>query len=121
MAYTPATTQQQARALRINPTDAERKLWSLLRGRQIDGFRFRRQHPAPPYILDFACPEAMIAIEADGGQHNGSARDEHRDKGLKSLGWRVLRFWNNDILANPEGVAETIRVALVDEVRDQEH
>lgn len=113
MAYIPAATRKQARALRTAPTDAERKLWSLLRGRQIEGFRFRRQHPVPPYILDFACPEAMIAVEADGGQHNGSVRDEHRDHGLALLGWRVLRFWNTDILANPDGVAETIRHALM--------
>ena len=115
MAYTPASTRKQARALRAEPTDAERKLWSLLRSRQIAGYRFRRQHPVPPYILDFACVEARLAVEADGGQHNGSARDEHRDNALSSLGWRMLRFWNTDILANPDGVAETILGALMKE------
>ncbi|MBP2291659.1 endonuclease domain-containing protein [Azospirillum rugosum] len=115
MAYTPAATKNQARALRAEPTDAERKLWSLLRGQQIAGFRFRRQHPVPPYILDFACLEAKVAVEADGGQHNGSAHDHHRDRELASLGWRILRFWNTDILANPDGVAETVWNALMNE------
>ncbi|MBP2314803.1 endonuclease domain-containing protein [Azospirillum soli] len=118
MAYTPRATRTQARSLRTNPTDAERKLWALLRGRQIDGLRFRRQHPVPPYILDFACVEMMVAVEADGGQHNESQHDAHRDAELRSFGWRVLRFWNTDILQNPEGVAETIRAALVGDGRE---
>ncbi|KAA0682810.1 endonuclease domain-containing protein [Roseomonas genomospecies 6] len=113
MAYTPATTKRQARDLRSNPTDAERKLWSLLRGRQLAGHRFRRQHPVPPFILDFACVEARLAVEADGGQHNGSERDEQRDRILADLGWRVLRFWNPDILATPDAVAETVLATLL--------
>lgn len=112
MSNTPPTTLDKARALRVEGTDAEKVLWRLLRGRRLDGWKFRRQHPVPPYILDFACLELKIAVEADGGQHNGSLHDEQRAEFLAHLGWRVLRFWNNDILANPEGVAETIRVAL---------
>ena len=112
MAYVPAGTKTQARAMRSIPTDAERVLWRMLRGRQLDGRRFRRQHPVPPFVLDFACMDAMLAIEADGGQHNGSAHDSYRDHVLRGLGWRLLRFWNTDILSNPEGVAETIRAAL---------
>ncbi|MBP2295209.1 endonuclease domain-containing protein [Azospirillum rugosum] len=99
--------------MRTELTDAERVLWRLLRGRRIDGWKFRRQHPVPPYVLDFACVEAHLAVEADGGQHNGSLRDDARAEFLVAAGWRVLRFWNNDILANPDGVGETIRVALV--------
>ncbi|HEY0838072.1 MAG TPA: DUF559 domain-containing protein [Azospirillum sp.] len=112
MAYVPAQTTRRARALRSTPTDAEQVLWRMLRGRQLGGWRFRRQHPVAPYVLDFACLDAMLAVEADGGQHNGSQHDAYRDHVLRGFGWRVLRFWNTDFLANPEGVAETIRAAL---------
>lgn len=104
----------RARELRTQPTDAERKLWSLLRQGQLGGWRFRRQHPIPPYIADFACIEAKLVIEADGGQHAESSYDEARDRHLRNLGWRVLRFWNPEVLTNPEGVAETILAALSD-------
>ncbi|HYD68666.1 endonuclease domain-containing protein [Azospirillum sp.] len=105
-------TRDQARDMRRIPTDAERRLWSIVRRRQLGGWYFRRQHPIPPYIADFACIEAMLVVEADGGQHNESPHDAVRDRHLQSLGWRVLRFWNNDILANPEGVASVILDAL---------
>jgi primosomal protein N' (replication factor Y) len=93
-------------------TDAERRLWSRLRERQLATWRFRRQHPVPPYVADFACLEAKLIVEVDGGQHAGSAIDKQRDRRLRSLGWRVLRFWNNDVLANEDGVIETILAAL---------
>jgi len=101
-------SSRQARRLRATMTDAERRLWSVLRSRQLDGFKFRRQHPLGPYILDFACIEHRLVIEADGGQHVGNAKDDSRTAWLESTGWRVVRFWNNDILKNTQGVLETI-------------
>lgn len=101
----PEKTRDRARTMRHVPTDAERRLWSILRRRQIGGWYFRRQHSNPPYIADFACVEAMLVVEADGGQHADSAYDAARDRYLQLHGWRILRFWNNDVLRNPEGVA----------------
>ena len=101
----------RARRLRANLTDAERALWRELRQRQL-GWRFRRQFPIPPYVVDFACIEARLLVEADGGQHALSGRDRRRDARLRALGWRVLRFWNNDILQNRAGVLQTIAEPL---------
>lgn len=101
---------RRARRLRIAATDAERCLWGALRRAQL-GWEFRRQHPIPPYIVDFACIAARLVIEVDGGQHGGRA-DQSRDAFLQRGGWRVLRFWNNDVLQNREGVVETILAAL---------
>ena len=101
-------TQHFARALRNDPTDCERKLWQFLRLRQLGGFRFRRQVPIGRYIADFACVEAKLIIELDGGQHQGSAHDLHRDAELIKLGFRVLRFWNNQVLQETEAVLEEI-------------
>ena len=103
---------QQARALRVTMTDAERRLWACLRGRRLVGYKFRREHPLGRYILDFACIEHRLAIEADGGQHSESVADERRTAWLERQGWRALRFWNNEILTNSEGVQETILQAL---------
>lgn len=89
---------RRARGLRAAATDAERHLWGALRGAQL-GWDFRRQHPIPPYIVDFACIAARLIIEVDGGQHGGPA-DQVRDTFLRRHGWRVLRFWNNDVLKN---------------------
>jgi very-short-patch-repair endonuclease len=97
-----------ARTLRRNLTDAERRLWSLLRDRRLDGHKFRRQHPVGPFILDFACVEHQLVVEADGGQHADSERDKRRDIYLRRHGWRILRFWNHDILSNSEGVRSEI-------------
>jgi len=104
---------ESARRLRRNPTDAERRLWQLLRHRQLEGLRFRRQAPVGVYVLDFVCFEAALVVEIDGGQHAiEKAADEHRSAWLESQGFRILRFWNNDVLGNPEGVVEAIRSLL---------
>jgi very-short-patch-repair endonuclease len=93
-------------------TDAERRLWSALRGRRLHGYKFRRQHPLGPFIVDFVAIAHRLVIEADGGQHVESECDRRRTLWLERHGWRVLRFWNNDILANPEGVQLTVLQAL---------
>ncbi len=97
------------RRLRNAPTDAELKLWQRLRGRQIEGCKFRRQHPFLDFIVDFACLERQVVVELDGGQHADSmAYDSHRTRALESAGFAVLRFWNNDVLENTDGVLEVI-------------
>src|SRR5258708_2336117 len=98
MAQVPEITRDRSRALRSNLTDAERRLWSRLRRRQVNGWRFRRQHPIPPYIVDFACIEGKLIVEADGGQHATASSDPIRDQRLSDQGWRILRFWNSDVL-----------------------
>ena len=103
---------RKARQLRTDMTDAERRLWSVLRARRLEGYKFWRQHPLGSFILDFACVEHRLVVEADGGQHADSAYDRRRTVWLESHGWRVIRFWNNDILTNPDGAAETILQAL---------
>jgi very-short-patch-repair endonuclease len=102
------------RTLRTQQTDAENLVWSLLRNRRLGGAKFRRQHPLPPYVLDFYCHEARLAIELDGGQHLESERDTQRDAWLERHGIRVLRYWNNDVLAQTESVLEDIWRALQD-------
>jgi very-short-patch-repair endonuclease len=101
------------RTLRKNPTDAERLLWKRLSRRQLAGFKFRRQHSVGPYICDFACLDGSVIIELDGSQHvEQSDYDARRDSFLRSHGFRVLRFWNKDVLAQPEAILETIFEAL---------
>jgi len=98
-----------ARALRKSTTEAETVLWSRLRQRRIGGFRFRRQAPIGRFIADFACFEARLVIEVDGGQHTERAeQDAARTRWLESQGFRVLRFWNNQVLREIEGVEEVI-------------
>ena len=106
------TQRARARELRRNLTDAERKLWQLLRSRQLSHLKFRRQVPLGPWIADFVSYEHKIVVEADGGQHVDSERDKARDVDLADRGFRVLRFWNNDILNNPNGVLERILEAI---------
>ena len=89
--------------LRTYMTDAEQKLWRALRSRGA-GTKFRRQVPLGPYIVDFVCFESKLIVELDGGQHAESARDARRDRYFTDQGYRVLRFWNNDVLKNMEGV-----------------
>jgi very-short-patch-repair endonuclease len=101
------------RALRRNMTDAERRLWSILRGRQIEGLKFRRQQPFENYILDFVCLEEKIVIEVDGGQHQERLREDSvRTKALENAGFRVIRFWNHEVLQEFEAVAEQILQAV---------
>jgi len=99
---------EHARRLRRDATDAERRLWSALRDRRLRGYRFRRQYPIGDFIVDFACTRHHLVVEADGGQHADNQGDLRRTVWLESEGWRVLRFWNNDALANTDGVVETI-------------
>jgi very-short-patch-repair endonuclease len=101
-----------ARQLRAASTDAERRLWGLLRSRRLIGFKFRRQHPVGPYVLDFACIEHRLAVEADGSQHIDSEHDRRRADWLSEQGWRIIRFWNADILRKQETVIDTILAEL---------
>ncbi len=98
-----------ARQLRRDMTDAERALWRVLRDRKaMSGHKFRRQHPVGPYVADFVCLQTRLIVEADGGQHHQSGHDAGRDDFLRREGFQILRFWNNDILQNLEGVCEMI-------------
>ena len=102
----------RARYMRANPTDAERKLWHILRDKRLDALRWRRQQVIDDrYIVDFICFEHRLIVEADGSQHADNAADIERDAWLKDQGFCVLRFWNGDIFNNLEGVAETIIAA----------
>ncbi|MBM4137615.1 MAG: endonuclease domain-containing protein [Nitrospira sp.] len=98
-----------AKALRKNFTDTERLLWRHLRAKQMKGYKFRRQEPIGSYIVDFVCQEEKIVIEVDGGQHSEQESDFQRDKWLEEQGYKVLRFWNNEVMTNIEGVLEVIR------------
>ena len=100
--------RSQARHLRHALTDAEYQLWQLLRSRQLADVKFRRQVPVGPWIVDFVAFEQMLVIEADGSQHIESAHDRTRDADLQNRGFRILRFWNNDILGNANGVLQRI-------------
>ena len=104
---------ERARNLRLNSTKAELKLWNSLRSRAL-GQKFVRQLPIGPYVVDFACRERRLIIEVDGGQHSNNARDILRDRWLRNRGYRIIRFWNNDVLANTDGVLQAIATALVD-------
>ena len=102
-----------ARSLRIQQTDAERLLWRHLRSRQLIGFKFRRQQIIGPYIVDLVCFETRLIVELDGGQHTEQqTEDTVRTIFLESQGFRVVRFWNNEVLGNIEGVLESIRLTL---------
>jgi len=104
-----------ARELRQRHTDAEKALWMKLRSRELEGVKFRRQQPIGPYIVDFASFERKLIVEIDGGQHNEEGtkeRDKERTMRLEERGYRIMRFWNNDVLTNLEGVLERIREAL---------
>jgi very-short-patch-repair endonuclease len=103
---------QISRVLRKRATDAENRLWFHLKGKNLEGIKFRRQQPIGDYIVDFVAFEKRLVIEVDGGQHAEEEKDNdmRRDAWLSSQGFKVLRFWNNEVLQNLEGVLETIRV-----------
>ncbi|MGL5839052.1 MAG: endonuclease domain-containing protein [Sphingorhabdus sp.] len=104
---------KRARFMRANPTDAERKIWYLLRQRRLGELRWRRQETIDDlYIVDFICYEHRLIIEADGSQHSDNKQDEARDAYLIEQGFQILRFWNSDILTNIEDVGETILAAV---------
>jgi len=96
-------------------TDAERKLWYALRDRRFAEFKFRRQVPIGRFIVDFVCFEARLVIEVDGGQHADNLQDQYRDRWFAANNFRVLRFWNNEVLANLEGVMTVLAEALAPE------
>jgi very-short-patch-repair endonuclease len=101
--------KRRARKLRREPSEAERRLWQALRQRQLAGYRFRRQHPLGRYVLDFVCLEARLVIEVDGGQHSEQQTyDQARTAWLAAQGFRVLRFWNHEVLNNLEAVKASI-------------
>ena len=105
---------QLQRQLRKAPTDTERKLWLHLKGRQLENCKFRRQHPYVDYILDFVCLERHLVVELDGSQHlEASEYDARRTRCLEDAGFVVLRFWNNEVLQNMEGVLEVIHRHLI--------
>ncbi len=102
-----------ARRLRSQSTDAEQTLWNQLRAHRFEGYKFRRQQVIGPYIVDFVCFETDLIIELDGGQHMDQVPyDKHRTEELEKMGYRVLRFWNNEVFNELNGVLETIRTAL---------
>jgi adenine-specific DNA-methyltransferase len=107
--------RERARNLRRDPTEAEKRLWSRLRRRQLAGYRFRRQVPIGPYFADFASHEAKLIVEVDGGQHATNAdADYRRTRRMEADGYRVIRFWNNEVLENTDGVVQAIHEALLE-------
>jgi very-short-patch-repair endonuclease len=101
--------RDKARELRRSETDAERKLWHFLRDRQLGGHKFRRQHPVGPYLADFACVERGLIVELDGGQHAEQQRYEaRRTEFLIARGFKVIRFWDNEVLTQTSAVLESI-------------
>ena len=103
----------RARELRKNPTEAERKLWAHLRLRKIGGYKFRRQHPLGPFIVHFVCEEKRLIVEVDEGQHDEKRfYDAKRDKWLEEKGFKVIRFWNNEVLRHIDIVEEVIESEL---------
>ncbi len=97
--------------MRSAPTDAEHRLWQILRAKRLSDYKFKRQVPIDSYIVDFVCLRERLIVEADGGQH-GAEADGVRDRYLRAQGFRILRFWNNDILGNEDGVTVSILAAL---------
>lgn len=115
MKQTPPPLRQRARDLRRDQTDAEGKLWRRLRGGQLSGAKFRRQHPVGCYITDFCCLERGLIVEVDGGQHAEQVeQDRERTAFLEGAGYRVIRFWNGDVLRNEESVVMAIAQALAE-------
>ena len=106
-------TRDFVRSLRANMTDAERRLWYRLRAHRLEGIKFKRQVPVGRYVADFACMERKVLIEVDGGQHVASDSDVERTKWLEHQGFRILRFWNNEVLNETNAVLEIILAAVI--------
>ncbi len=107
------TLKHLARILRKNMTDAERLMWKHLRNRRLDEWKFRRQHPIGKFIVDFVCLEKKLIVEVDGGQHAQNLEaDAKRTEYLRQKGYRILRFWNNEVLQETESVLNSILLAL---------
>jgi len=105
----------KARTLRKNQTDVEQRLWLHLRNRRLLNYKFRRQCPIEPYVVDFACLDLKLIIELDGGQHADQiGYDEQRSVWLEKRGFKVIRFWNNDVTENIDGVLEAIRLIILE-------
>ncbi|MGN6154008.1 MAG: endonuclease domain-containing protein [Lysobacteraceae bacterium] len=109
----PTDTLAQSRRLRREMTDAERALWYHLRAGRLEGIKFRRQHPLPPFIADFCCIDAHLIVEVDGSQHSPDS-DAARRHALERRGWRIARFWNHDVLQHTEAVVDEIRRLVAD-------
>ena len=107
----PTQTLEHVHALRQSGTDAEQQLWQQLRAGRLNGFKFRRQHPIPPYIVDFVCLKAKVIIELDGSQHDDE-RDAAKTRFLEAKGFEVMRFWDNDVLRETDAVLESILSAV---------
>nr|WP_295465590.1 DUF559 domain-containing protein [Mesorhizobium sp.] len=107
-----------ARQMRAEPTKAENILWQAVRNRQIEGLKFKRQQTIAGVIVDFVCFEARLIVEADGGQHSGSTRDVVRDDGFAASGYLTLRFWNDEVERNIDGVCATILAEALPRRRD---
>ena len=103
----------RARQLRSKQTNAETLLWHRLRARRLAGYRFRRQNPIGPYVVDFVCLEKKLVVEVDGATHEDPAWDARRDRDLASRGFRTVRVWNSDVYENMEGVVEMILNGLL--------
>jgi very-short-patch-repair endonuclease len=102
-----------ARSLRKSSSDAERRFWYHVRGRRLVGYKFRRQQPIGPYVVDFCCESAGLIVELDGGQHaEQRLYDELRERYLREQGYEVLRFWDNDVLTNTDGVLSAVLKTL---------
>jgi very-short-patch-repair endonuclease len=116
-------TLTRAIRLRAEMTDAEKKLWRHIRARQINGHYFRKQVEIGDYVVDFCCLKSRLVIEVDGGQHDArAAQDEARTRWLNGQGYRVIRFWNNEVLQNIDGVLqEVVRALELPRLRDVSH
>ena len=111
---------RRARKLRKHQTDAELLLWQHLRNRQLQGYKFRRQFPIGQYIVDFVCLSQKLIIELDGSQHmNNAVYDIRRTQFLESYGYKVVRFWNNDVLANADSVLDALTLTLSQREREK--
>ncbi len=113
------TISRHAAPLRQNATEAEQILWYQLRGRRLRGHKFRRQWTLHPYIVDFCCLESKLVVEVDGGQHSPES-DRHRAAELRARGFTIIRFWNNDVLENVEGVLGLLLEALEGERKKED-